>query len=155
MIYLTSALLDEPSLELQVICTVMVNPVKTGNWKRLRPSGVMPKCSLEIILYGPSDLSDALCTFIDKYNKYLQDDQKLYLQDPIGCDRNVPYCNPHRLPALDPTNVVLTFDLANRRRNPVELEDLKPRPDLLGLLDSQEDLPEAAQPPAITTSLAR
>ncbi|KAK5653426.1 hypothetical protein OQA88_8911 [Cercophora sp. LCS_1] len=154
--FLTSALLEEPSLELQIICTIAADPVKlASNGKRLRVSGALPRCSLDIILYGPSSLSDALCSFIDECNEQLEDDQKLYLQDPVLCDRNVPYCNPQRLPPLDPTTVVLTFDLANLQRKPIEFEDLAPRPELLDLLDSQEDLPEAAQPPAIMTSLAR
>jgi SWI/SNF-related matrix-associated actin-dependent regulator of chromatin subfamily A3 len=118
-------------------------------------SGASPRCSLDIILYGPISLSDALCSFIDECNEQFEDDQKLYLQDPVLCDRNVPYCNPQRLPPLDPTSVVFTFDLANLRQKATEFEDLAPRPELLDLLNSQEDLPEAAQPPAILTSLAR
>ncbi|KAH8652844.1 SNF2 family N-terminal domain-containing protein [Ilyonectria robusta] len=154
--YLTTALLEELTLELQVACTVSIDPPKLmSNGKPLRVSGLTSKCSLDIILYGPIELSDAICTFIEECNEYLEDQRKLYLQDPVGCDRNVRYCNPHRLPPLDPECIQFTFDLAHKRQNLVELEDIEPRPELMEILNSQEDLPEALQPPAIATSLER
>jgi len=35
---------------------------------------------------------------------------ELYLQDPIGCELNVPYRNPHRL-SSDKDRTLSTFDL--------------------------------------------
>ncbi|WDK10480.1 WD domain-containing protein [Colletotrichum graminicola] len=106
-------------------------------------------------LYGQGSHSDDISLFIDQCNELLEDQPKLYLQDPVGCDRNVPYCNPQRLPPLDPTTYPHTLDLEQKRQSFVELEDLEPPPELLELLDSQEDLPEALQPPAIATPLKR
>ncbi|KAK0658015.1 SNF2 family N-terminal domain-containing protein [Cercophora newfieldiana] len=157
--YLTAALLQEPDFELQVTCTVSVDPPKVlSSGKRLRVSGAIPKCTLDIVLYGPPELADAIYTFIQECNdslEDLQDEQRLYLQDPIGCDRDVPYQNPQKLPPLDSTSVVLTSQLSRRLHDPLDLEDIEPRPELLELLDSQHDLLEALQPSAITTSLER
>ncbi|KAK3345803.1 SNF2 family N-terminal domain-containing protein [Lasiosphaeria hispida] len=157
--YLTSALLLEPDFELQVTCTVSVEPPRVlSTGKRLRVAGAVPRCTIDIILYGPSELSEAIYTFIQECNEMLeelQEEQRLYLQDPVGCDRDVPYRNPQRLPPLDTASVTLTSELAQRVDNPVDLEDIEPRPELLELLDSQEDLPETPQPHGITTPLER
>lgn len=157
-LYLTTALLDEGDLRLQVTCTVVADDaVKTlSNGKRLRlPRPATTRCALDIILYGPRRLFSVLGEFIDECNEHLQDDRKLYLQDPVGCDENVRYCNPHRLPPLDPNEAQFTFDLTAKRRCLRDLEDFEPRPELLELLESQEDLPEAPQPPSIRTILER
>lgn len=154
--FLTTALLEESALELQINCKVLLNPPKlTRNNKLLRVSGLTSQCSLDIILYGPIELSKHICTFIEECNEYLEDHCKLYLQDPLGCDRNVRYCNPHRLPPLDPECIQFTFDLTHKQHNLMELEDIGPRPELLEILNSQEDLPEALQPPSIATPLER
>ncbi|KAH8706219.1 SNF2 family N-terminal domain-containing protein [Ilyonectria robusta] len=154
--FLTTALLEESALELQINCTVLINPPKLmRNSKLLRVSGLTSQCSLDIILYGPIELSKHICTFIEECNEYLEDHCKLYLQDPLGCDRNVRYYNPHRLPPLDPKCIQFTFDLAHKQQSLIELEDIGPRPELLEILNSQEDLPEALQPPAIATPLER
>jgi SWI/SNF-related matrix-associated actin-dependent regulator of chromatin subfamily A3 len=157
-IFLTSALVDERNLELQVTCTVSVGTPKVlSSGKRLRVPGAVPKCTIEIILYGPPELAESICEFIEDCNEYLEDGRKLYLQDPAGCDRNVPYRNPQRLPPLDDSAPdTLTLNLISLGNNKtIGLEDIEPRPELLELLDSQEDLPEAPQPPAIATTLER
>lgn len=154
--FLTAPLMEEKSLELQVTCTMSIDaPKLLKNGKRLRLATLPSKCALDIILYGPIQAAGAICTFIDECNEYLDDHRKLYLQDPVGCDRNVRYCNPQRLPPLDPEAIQMTFDLAIKRQQLVELEAIEPQMDLLELLDSQEDLPEALQPPAIATPLKR
>lgn len=154
--YLTAALLEETALELQVTCTMLSDPPKLmSNGKPLRMSSSTSKCALDVILFGPKDLSDDICSFLEQCNEYLDDQQKLYLQDPIGCKRNVPYCNPQRLPPLDPQCIQSTFDLAHKASASTTLESIEPQPDLLGLLYSQEDLPEAFQPLTITTPLER
>lgn len=154
--YLTSALLEETDLEIQVSCTVSIEkPKLLSSGKALSMPMATSKCSLDIILYGPKVLSEPICEFIDESNEYLEDGHKLYLQDPVGCERNVPYCNPHRLPPLNPDSIQYTFDLASKRQYFVELDITHARPELLDLLDSQEELPEAFQPSAIATTLER
>jgi hypothetical protein len=154
--FLTAPLIEENSIELQVTCNVSVDASELlKKRKRLRPAASSLKCALDIILYGPIRAVDSICTFIDKCNEYLDDNQKIYLQDPVRCDRNVRYCNPQRLPPLDPGSIQLTSDLEIKRQQLVKIEAIELQTDLLELLDSQEDLPEAPQPPAITTLLQR
>ncbi|KAK2007911.1 hypothetical protein LZ32DRAFT_641022 [Colletotrichum eremochloae] len=155
-IYLTAALFADTYIELQVVCSITEDALKMANSeKRFRGPTMMTKCSLEIILYGQSNHSDDISLFIDQCNETFKDQPKLYLQDPVGCDRNVRYCNPQRLPPLDPTTYQYTQELEQKRQSFVEMEDLEPPPELLELLDSQEDLPEAPQPPTIATPLKR
>ncbi|KAK2031758.1 hypothetical protein LX32DRAFT_613158 [Colletotrichum zoysiae] len=138
------------------MCSITEDALKTANSeKRFRGPNLMTKCSLEIILYGQDNHSDDISLFIDQCNELLEDQFKLFLQDPVGCDRNVRYCNPQRLPPLDPTAYPYTLDLEQKRQIFVHMEDLEPPPEMLELLDSQEDLPEALQPTAIATPLKR
>ncbi|KAK1971833.1 hypothetical protein LY78DRAFT_625065 [Colletotrichum sublineola] len=154
--YLTAALLADTDIELQVMCSITEEVLELANSeKRFRGPNLMTKCSLEIILYGQGNHSDDISLFIDQCNELLEDQLKLYLQDPVGCDRNVRYCNPQRLPPLDSTIYPYTQDLEQKHQSFVKSEDLEPPPELLELLDSQEDLPEALQPPAIATPLKR
>ncbi|TDZ29489.1 hypothetical protein CTRI78_v011941 [Colletotrichum trifolii] len=154
--YLTTALLADADTELQVVCSVTEDALKVANsGKRFFGPKNPTKCSLNIILYGHIHHADDILLFIDQCNEQLDHKYKLYLQDPVGCDRNVRYCNPQRLPPLDPQDYQYTQDLGENRRGFVEMKDLEPPPELLELLDSQEDLPEALQPSAITTKLKR
>ena len=154
--YLTAALLGETSLELQITCISSGRQHKsTSTGKPLRLSGSSSKCTLNIILYGPIELSPNIDEFIHNCNEHLDDMRKLYLQDPVGCDRNVRYCNPHRLPRATPEVFEFTFDLALKYNGIAQKEDAGSQPELLELLDSQENLPEALQPPLISTPLER
>ncbi|KAI0376507.1 SNF2 family N-terminal domain-containing protein [Hypomontagnella monticulosa] len=57
---------------------------------RAQKNGVTALASA--ILYGPEDFGDDIGEFLDKC--------KYCLQDPYGCELNVPYKNPHCLSAL-------------------------------------------------------
>lgn len=138
------ALLDEPALNLQVWCEL-----KPDNNRRkqqsLRRCRIVP-CSLSIILYGPLNLSDDLGDFLQ--------DHEVYLQDPQGCDHNVKYFNPQRLSSGNAACCSMTFDLSLLpNKSMLGLEEMPQKPDLLNILNSQSELPEAAQPLSIQTSL--
>ena len=64
---------------------------------------------LGVNIYGPPDLSDPVGEFASQC--------QLFLQDPVNCDRNVVYLNPHRMPFED---VMYTASL------PMLLADLAP-----------------------------
>lgn len=154
--YLTNALLADMDTELQVICCITEEALTIANGeKRFHGPNATVKCSLNLILYGQSNHAEDIVLFIDQCNEDLDYAEKIYLQDPVGCDRNVRYCNPQRLPPLNPKEYQYTLDLGGNRQGLAEIEDLEPPPDLLELLDSPEDLPEALQPPAIMTELKR
>ena len=94
------ALHDDCTLKLQVVLSS-----KSFNSQKARKGMLCTgPCvvSASIIIYGPMDAHESVGSFFQEC--------ELYLQDPIGCDRNVPYRNPHRLAfASDPTR--MTFDL--------------------------------------------
>jgi hypothetical protein len=94
-------------------------------------------------------LFEELGTFFQDYD--------IYLQDPLGCDLDVRYCNPHRLSTMDLASCPMTSTLGPSR-NLLEAFDLQAVPrhsDLLTILDVHENLPEASQPCAIQTPLKR
>jgi SWI/SNF-related matrix-associated actin-dependent regulator of chromatin subfamily A3 len=93
------------------------------------------------------ELFEEIGTFFQEYD--------LYLQDPIGYKRNVRYCNPHRLRSPDTALTKFTSDLAKQLAHGVEMEDVDTLPELLDVLNSQEDLPETPQPRLIKTTLAK
>ncbi|KAF2001861.1 hypothetical protein P154DRAFT_521342 [Amniculicola lignicola CBS 123094] len=57
-----------------------------------------------VIIYGPIELFEDIGSFFQECG--------LYLQDPTGCDRNVPYRNPHRLQSHTMENL-MTYDLCS------------------------------------------
>lgn len=100
---------------------------------------------LFVVLYGSPQKYDDVGDFLQ--------DCGIYLQDPIYCDRNVRYLNPHRL--ADPIgDNTMTFDI-KREELPAEIEELTPPVDLYAQLDSDDFVSEAEQPADIFTPLHR
>lgn len=144
---LLQALLDETSLTVQVTCKFGDENVESRKMRRHLPCTV--PCSLLIIIYGPASLCEELGEFFQDYD--------IYLQDPRGCDLDVRYCNPHRLSSMDLASCPMTSKLVLQGASlgAFNLEEAPRQPDLLAILDSQEDLAEAPQPDAIQTTLER
>ncbi|KAK4142686.1 ATP-dependent DNA helicase [Dichotomopilus funicola] len=142
------ALLNESSLRLQASCAVG-GPLPLKAPARSRRFGpVSLACKVSIILYGPQDLMDSVGEFFQ--------DVDIYLQDPIGCDMDVRYCNPHRLLSLDINDCPMTSEL-NRLGSELDsalFQNIPGESDVLDVLDAHQDLPEAPQP-ALIRSLLR
>ncbi|PMD50139.1 uncharacterized protein K444DRAFT_546687 [Hyaloscypha bicolor E] len=144
---LLQALLDETSLTLQVKCKFGDEQVVHPNLRRRLPC--MRPCSLLIIIYGSACLCEDVGSFFQ--------DHDIYLQDPRGCELDVRYCNPHRLSSMDLGSCPMTSKLG-LQGDPIgafNLEEAPQQPDILAILDSQEDLLEAPQPDAILADLER
>lgn len=139
------ALLDEASLELQVSCSFEDDSFQSKKKQKGFQGDV--KCSLSIILYGPLPLADEVGEFCQDWN--------IYLQDPQGCNRDVRYCNPHRLSSSNIQSLPMTSNLGlpPASMDMPNLEEITQQAELLAILNSQGDLPEANQPDAIETSL--
>lgn len=90
-------------------------------------------------------MSDTIGDFISQCD--------MYLQDPLHCERNVPYQNPHILFPLK-EELVLTASLVATPIS-VSIEPIVVRPDLFDLLKSERLYPEAEQPEDLKTSLYR
>lgn len=95
------------------------------------------------IMYGPLRLFDAIGEYVSEC--------ELYLQDPLHCNRDVPYRNPHLLSGLD-EEPPMTFSF-NQPSVPLEVEGLASRLDLFAQLRSEDPLQETAAPPALRTML--
>ena len=75
----------------------------------------------------------------------------LYLQDPLHCDRNVPYHNPHLLSTSTGEPVFTSSFLPSDVT--VCIEGLNSKPDLFSLLKSDVSLPESPAPQCLLTAL--
>lgn len=110
---------------------------------RSRPKDTIQKLALETILYGPWSLSEAVGDFLMRCD--------MYLHDPVDCISNVRYRNPQSLWAQDEDDIRMTYDL---KSTPEQYVETYHNPaDLLQELEYEDQLPEAAQPTAIRTTL--
>jgi hypothetical protein len=100
-------------------------------------------CLLEVIIYGPKRMADAVGVFME--------DCGYFLQDPHGCDHNVPYINPHRLSSLfgEPP---MTHTIQQPRKERFETFT-KAAIDALANFQTSEQLEPAATPSALATEL--
>jgi SWI/SNF-related matrix-associated actin-dependent regulator of chromatin subfamily A3 len=91
------------------------------------------------------DLQDTIGQYLSK--------RQIYLQDPVNCERNVLYRNPHMI--LKGGRIVMT-ETFNNPPTSVEIERLSVGPDLLAqLMAEQTPLPETEPPIIVTTPLFR
>lgn len=101
---------------------------------------------LRAIIYGKTELGDAVGQFLSS--------KGMYLQDPINCDYNVIYQNPHNLSRAE-GDTVMTSALGSAPGN-VEIERLDVGPDLLArLMEGEIPLAETEAPAGVVTSLCR
>ncbi|OCL00503.1 uncharacterized protein K441DRAFT_651441 [Cenococcum geophilum 1.58] len=128
---------QDSQLDMQIFLSPSDNCIKEGRNQRA--------AALTIIVYGPLDLFDDVGDFFQTCN--------MYLQDPVGCDRNVRYCNPHRLSGLD-VEAPMTLDLDSAHRH-MHISEISGNIDLLEGLNAPINLPETESPPALVTSLFR
>jgi SWI/SNF-related matrix-associated actin-dependent regulator of chromatin subfamily A3 len=130
----------------QLYCLLELDPqffAKSKGRQKVRTSQTW---SLNAILYGPVALEETVGDFLSK--------RRVYLQDPIGCDRNVPYQNPHILPP-ETEDVIMTGSL-EKMPGSVEIEQLEVGPDLLAqLMENEDPLDETDAPAGVTTPLFR
>lgn len=101
---------------------------------------------LNIIIFGPENLGETIGEHLSK--------DKMYLQDPLGCEVSVPYRNPH-IVTLDSDETVMSdsFDLAFEN---LEIERLEAGPDLLAqLMEDEVPLLETEAPDIVRTALFR
>lgn len=101
---------------------------------------------LNILLFGPPELEEKIGAYLSRH--------KMYLQDPIGCERNVPYRNPHIIPS-DSGEVIMTTSFESNPGD-LEIERLQVGPDLLAqLMEDDVPLPETEAPEIVKTPLFR
>jgi SWI/SNF-related matrix-associated actin-dependent regulator of chromatin subfamily A3 len=101
---------------------------------------------LNAIIYGPIALEDTVGDFLSE--------RRIYLQDPIGCNRDVLYRNPHIL-SPETEVIIMTGSLDSVPGN-LEIERLEVGPGLLAkLIENEDPLSETDAPVGVTTALFR
>ena len=121
---------------------------ETSNGKRNLKAQVKSAGSpalLHAIIYGPLRCYNEVGDFLSECG--------LYLQDPVRCDRDVLYCNPHLLSCSDEERVT-TFQL-NTIQDSCQIEESGAPQDLFELLRSEKLLPETEPSPFLVTKLYR
>lgn len=130
-------------VECQLHCNAQVAIPPDGPGRRRRKKEFHP-WFLNAILYGPPHFEEPVGDFLSKH--------QMYLQDPLGCDRRVPYRNPH---ILSPeTGEILMTDSITYPLKDDDIERLEVGPDLLTQLMRDEiPIAETEAPDIVTTKL--
>ncbi|KAL5399527.1 hypothetical protein PMIN02_000580 [Paraphaeosphaeria minitans] len=123
-------LLDEKTLQLYTLCTVIV-----GSAPKRADFGALTSCTLEITVFGPWELVASIGLWFEEYD--------VFLQDPRTCHLDVKYCNPHKLASGDLETCPTLFEVTSREVGLGYMQEVTARPDLLDLLNGQNDLEEA------------
>lgn len=98
---------------------------------------------LGITLYGPQRVLGEVGDFVNKCG--------CFLEDPVNCDRNVPYLNPQLLSSIheDPP---MTFDLPQLQQPNVQ-DFSRASADVLAGFETTDPIEEAANPTSLRTTL--
>jgi hypothetical protein len=97
---------------------------------------------VNVIIYGPQDICDDTGDYLRRCG--------IFLQDPVHCNRDVTYQNPHLLARSD--NLVSTFSLQTANNEP-RLETVDSSEDIFSQLSSDDHLPLTEAPQSIATPL--
>jgi SWI/SNF-related matrix-associated actin-dependent regulator of chromatin subfamily A3 len=137
-----SKLVNQNGIELQ--CRLNTQDFTMSRTRRdglAKPS----KIAITVIVYGPMDLLDAVGDFLVQC--------ELFLQDPVGCDRNVRYRNPQSLWGTDDSEIRMA-QVETPTIN-CNFDVFRNASDLLEGFEYEEELSEAEQPLSLQTVLHR
>lgn len=144
---LLSDLEHAQDFEIQLIA---VNAAKeTSQWAQLGRSKrqkFRDVIRIHAIIYGPVAVYEAVGKYVMGF--------EFNLQDPLFCDRNVQYHNPHRLRRKG-QQVLYTHSIGVLQTSPSALEADVRSYNLFALLEDQRNYAETDPPDAITTTLYR
>ncbi|KAI3318737.1 hypothetical protein HD806DRAFT_548879 [Xylariaceae sp. AK1471] len=130
-----SKLQNEDHTEIQLM-------LKTVARQSYRNRAVTPVALASAIIYGPEDLCDDAGDFLDRCD--------YVLQDPFGCNHNVPYKNPHCLSTLfEAPRMTFELHIPDLGHNKFTLSNS------LQAHETTGELPEWPQPAALKTELHR
>jgi len=130
----------------QLYCHVLHDPHLLAKSKGKQRGKLPQSWFLNAIIYGPIALEETVGDFLSK--------RRMYLQDPLGCDRDVLYQNPHIL-SQDTEEIIMTSSL-NSAPGKLEIERLEVGSDLLAqLMENKDPLHETDAPAGVVTPLFR
>jgi hypothetical protein len=131
------ALLDDGAIHLQILLAPRLGSDSTG---RSDVKGNTLSSAVWVNVYGPADLSNDIGDFFQSCD--------LYLQDPVECDRNVPYINPHCMATEEEPPMTFDLQLSSGQTSSKIME-----PDFLDTLVTPLRLPELDTPQGLRTEL--
>jgi SWI/SNF-related matrix-associated actin-dependent regulator of chromatin subfamily A3 len=130
----------------QLYCHPKQDPYLLANINGKQRGKTLQKWFVNAIIYGDITFEEAVGDFLSK--------RRMYLQDPIGCDRNVLYRNPHII-YHGVEDIVMTDSLESAL-GMLEIERLEAGPDLLSqLMEDEDPLQETDAPVNVETDLFR
>ena len=116
----------------------------TFSWGKEGRATSQPRWSLFVNLYGPTRLAEDVGSFAEACG--------ICLQDPEHCDRNVEYCNPHRLPRDD--GAIFYTQSLPRIEFTLGVEETIENPfDLLATTEDDDSFSDAPLPLGLRTML--
>lgn len=137
---IAQALSEDGTLELQVL--ISLAPLKSTKYRKLKMRCEPCELPASVIIYGPLDA----CEDVGRFCQVCE----IYLQDPTGCDRNVPYRNPHRM--WSPSDPVrMTFDMGSMEMHTNTTTIITENP--LDTIFSSDHLMEFDTPALLQTTL--
>ncbi|KAH7355342.1 SNF2 family N-terminal domain-containing protein, partial [Rhexocercosporidium sp. MPI-PUGE-AT-0058] len=89
---ISSPVSSEMVCDLNVVAEIDLQFYYTTSYEQVSRRKGHPTWLLYIIIYGPTSIGDSVGQLLSRH--------RMYLQDPIGCDRVVPYRNPHAIELL-------------------------------------------------------
>jgi hypothetical protein len=144
---LLSDLEHAQDFDIQLIAVNAAN--ETSQWappaqsKRQKSRDVL---RIHAIIYGPVAAYEAVGKYVAGF--------EFSLQDPLFCDRNVQYHNPHRL-RREGQQVLYTHSIGVLQTSHSALEAEMRSCNLFALLEDQRNYAETDPPNAVTTKLYR
>jgi len=137
-----TSLASEEGICFQISCRTISRRAAPGKKGSRKPGANELQYVMNTIVYGSQNLRDPVGDYLTKCG--------VHLQDPIDCDRNVPYSNPHILSRTD--ELVMTASLLSLSTTP-EIEKIIAQEDLFSELSSDSHLSLTDAPEAIATPL--
>lgn len=139
-----SDITSEDGIELQIYGTA-INQRAAHGGKESRKTGVIQRqYRMNTIIYGPKVLCDNVGDYLAKC--------KIYLQDPVGCDRDVLYSNPQSLSRSE--KHITTYELASLNATS-DVERVISQDDIFSELSSDDYLTLTEAPSSVITELYR
>lgn len=137
-----ASLSTEDSICFQISCQTINQRAARGTKGSRKPGANEIQYIMNAIIYGPAELFDPVGEYLTKCN--------VDLQDPLSCDRNVVYSNPHILSRSN--EIVMTDSLLSLASAP-DVEKVIAQEDLFSELSSDSHLALTDAPDAIMTPL--
>lgn len=128
---------SEEAISLELYCRARP-PILQPRRKQIK---AQPSYELLVNVFGRPSMFEPIGTFCERVD--------IYLQDPVYCNRDVPYRNPHVLAEED--GIITTGSLSLTQ----EVENFTSPGDIFDQLLTTDTLPEARTPQVIRTTLHR